>query len=99
MIENAPSKEEQILRIMRQVLTSVAKDTYTRPGHRHPLSEATVDGIRNCLALISARERELTLAAGRPSKARPRFIDEPSDSVVVTLEPRLKRPPQDDDPD
>ncbi len=99
MTESAPSKEEQILRIMRQVLTSVAKDTYTRPGYRHPLSETTVEGIRNCLALISARERELALAAGRPSRARPRFVDEPVDRVVVTLEPRAKSAPKDRDSD
>jgi hypothetical protein len=99
MTDKEPSKEEQILHIMRQVLTSVAKDTYARPGYRHPLSEATMQGIRDCLALISARERELSLAAGRPSKARPRFPDEPSDGVVVTLEPHTKAPPKGRDPD
>jgi hypothetical protein len=99
MTVEEPSKEEQILHIMRQVLTSVARDTYARPGYRHPLSEATIQNIRDCLALISARERELSLAAGRPSKARPRFADEPSDGVVVTLEPRAKVPRKSHDPD
>lgn len=86
MTEPAPSKEERILRAMKRVLTDVAKDTYTRPGYRHPLSDETVEGIRQCLALISARERELNEAAGRSMNARPRFIDEPRDSVVVQLE-------------
>ena len=99
MTDEEPSKEEQILHIMRQVLTSVAKDTYARPGYRHPLSEATIQDIRDCLALISARERELSLAAGRPSRARPRFADKPSDGVVVTLEPRTKAPRKGHDPD
>ncbi|MGB5260853.1 MAG: segregation and condensation protein A [Gammaproteobacteria bacterium] len=80
------SKEERILRVMKRVLTDVAKDTYTRPGYRHPLSDATVDGIRQCLALISAREVELNEAAGRKMDARPRFIDEPTSSVVVQLD-------------
>lgn len=79
------TKEERILRIMKRVLTDVAKDTYTRPGHRHPLSEDTVDGIRNCLTLITARETELNEAAGRSMDSRPRFIDEPQSSVVVPL--------------
>lgn len=80
------NKEERILRVMKRVLTDVAKDTYTRPGHRHPLSDATVDGIRKCLALISARETELNEAAGRSMDARPRFVDEPPSSVVVQLD-------------
>ena len=80
------TKEERILRVMKRVLTDVAKDTYTRPGYRHPLSEATVEGIRKCLALISARETELNAAAGRSMDARPRFVDEPPSSVVVQLD-------------
>ena len=83
---NELSKEERILRVMKRVLTDVAKDTYTRPGHRHPLSDDTIDGIRKCLSLISARETELNEAAGRSMDARPRFVDEPQSSVVVQLD-------------
>ena len=79
------SKEERILQVMKRVLTDVAKDTFTRPGYRHPLTEQTVDGIRQCLALITARETELNTAAGRSMNARPKFIDEPQSSVVVSL--------------
>jgi hypothetical protein len=85
MSDIALTKEEQILRAMRQVLTSIAKDTYTRPGYRHPLSDETVNDIRHCLGLITAREAELNAAAGREMNARPRFIDEPQSSVVVPL--------------
>jgi hypothetical protein len=85
MSDDALTKEERILRIMKRVLTGVAKDTYTRPGHRHPLSDETVNDIRNCLSLITARERELNEAAGRSMDHRPRFIDEPQSSVVVPL--------------
>jgi len=80
------SKEEQILQMMRRVLTDVAKDTYTKPGLKHPLSEDTIFSIRECLKLISAREAELAEAAGRPSQQRPRYIDEPPKSVVVQLD-------------
>ena len=79
------TREERILSVMRRVLTSIAKDTYTRPGHRHPLSDETVNDIRQCLGLITARETELHTAVGREMKARPRFIDEPQSSVVVPL--------------
>ncbi len=85
MTDEELTKEERILRVMKRVLTDVAKDTYTRPGHRHPLSDETVSGIRNCLTLITARETELNAAAGRPMNARPRFVDEPQSSVVVPL--------------
>ena len=79
------TQEERILRVMKRVLTDVAKDTYTRPGHRHPLSDDTVKGIQKCLVLITARESELNAAAGRSADMRPRFIDEPAKSVVVPL--------------
>lgn len=85
MTEQDLSKEERVLRAMKRVLTDVAKDTYAKPGYRHPLSDATIDGIRHCLALITARERELNAEAGRSMNDRPRFIDEPKTSVVVTL--------------
>lgn len=85
MSEEEFTREERILRVMRRVLTGIAKDTYTRPGHRHPLSDETVNDIRNCLSLITARERELNEAAGRSMDHRPRFIDEPEKSVVVPL--------------
>ena len=85
MSNDTPSQEEQILKMMKKVLTDVAKDTYVRPGLKHPLSENTIHGIRDCLALITAREKELAEAAGRPKNMRPRFVDEPQTSVVVPL--------------
>ena len=85
MSDEEISKEERILRVMKRVLTGIAKDTYTRPGHRHPLADDTVNDIRNCLSLITAREVELNKAAGRSMDHRPRFVDEPQDSVVVPL--------------
>ena len=97
MTDTELTTEQRILRIMKRVLTDIAKETYTRPGHRHPLSDDTIEGMRQCLALISAREGELLEAAGQPRDARPRFIDEPQSSVVVKLDipaTRKKDPPQ-----
>lgn len=81
------SKEEKILSVMKKVLTDIAKDTYTPPDLKHPLSESTIMSIRECLSLISSREAELAAEDGRESKLRPRYVDEPSSSVVVKLKP------------
>jgi hypothetical protein len=100
MTDQELTQEERILRMMKRVLTDVAKDTYTRPGLRHPLSDNTIQGIRDCLSLISARERELAEAAGRPMEMRPRFADEPTDAVVVPLGSiDLKKKPGSDEGD
>lgn len=90
--EEPPNKEERILRMVKRVLTDIARDTSTPPGMKHPLSEPTIQGIRDCLALISTRERELTEASGRPNRARPEFTDEPKKSHVVTLHRPKKKP-------
>ena len=79
------SQEERILRMVKKVLTDVAKDTHGKPGFRHPLSDTTIQGMRECLALISARERELVEARGKSMDMRPRFTDEPKKTVVVPL--------------
>lgn len=87
-----PSQEERILRMIKRVLTDVAKDTSTPPGMKHPLSEQTVQNIRECLALVAARERELSEAAGRSQNARPEFIDEPKKTQVLTFHKPGKKP-------
>jgi hypothetical protein len=87
MTNESLSKEQRILSIVKKTLTDVAKDTYTPPEMRHPLSEQTINSIRECLGLISARETELAAEEGRTSTSKPRFIDEPRDTVVVKLEP------------
>ncbi len=79
------SKEFQILKAMKMVLTDVVKDTATQPGLKHPLSERTIEGIRQCLKLISARERELIEDAGKTMGMRPYYADEPKKNVVVPI--------------
>ncbi len=87
------SKEERILRAVKRTLAGVVRDTATPHGMQHPLSDATIEDLRQCLALISARERELAEAAGRENDARPRYADEPSPQKVVRIH---KKPPVDD---
>lgn len=93
------TKEARILRMVKKVLTSVAKDTYTPPQLKHPLSDLTIQGIRECLALVATRETELAEEAGRPLTDRPRYVDEPKTSVVVPLDlsrAKKKRDAKDD---
>jgi len=79
------SKEFQILKAMKLVLTNVVKDTATQPGLKHPLSDRTIEGIRQCLKLVSARERELVEDAGKTMGMRPHYVDEPKKNVVVPI--------------
>lgn len=96
MSETDFSKEERILRAVKRVLTEVIKDTATEPGMRHPLSENTIHGLRDCLVLISNREQELAEENGRPMNMRPRFKDEPKPQgdVVVSIDVLKKRSDQ-----
>lgn len=91
------SKEEKILGAVKRVITEVIKDTATEPGMKHPLSEATINGMRDCLVLITQREQELAEAAGRSMDMRPRFKDEPKaqGDVVVSID-AISRAKKDD---
>lgn len=87
MSKDNVSKEQQILQVMKKVLTDIAKDTYTPSELKHPLSESTIHGIRDCLTLITSREAEILKENGHENTMRPRYVDEPSSSVVVELDP------------
>lgn len=88
---NGMSKEQRILRMVKKVLTDVAKDTVTPPELKHPLSPQTIQSIRECLQLITAREQELLAEAGAESRDRPHFIDEPQKNVAVNITPLRKK--------
>ena len=89
--EDAQAMEKRIMVMMRQVLSAVARDTVPPPGMKHPLSDSTIQGIRECLSLISARERELNIELGEDSEARPRYVDEPQTTKVVSLDSITKK--------
>jgi hypothetical protein len=88
------SREQQILIAMRKTLTAVIKDITPPPGMKHPLSEPTMADVRQCLMLISARERELADAEGRAVE-RPYYTDEPQAAQVVPIAGLGKRKKQD----
>jgi len=90
-------KEQRILRVCKRVLTDIAKDTVTPAGMKHPLSEDTIMGIRDCLQLIASREAEIQSSLGEDSTSRPHFVDEPQKNVVVNITPIKKSDPNKDD--
>jgi hypothetical protein len=88
------SREQQILVAMRKTLTAVIKDITPPAGMKHPLSAPTMEDVRQCLMLISARERELADAQGR-SVERPYYTDEPQAAQVVPIAGLGKRKKKD----
>ena len=97
MSSESSQKERDILVVMRKVLAQIIKDT-TPPSRamKHPLSEQTIQDVRHCLGLISARERELADAAGVVPE-RPFYADEKPAATVVPM-PRVgKKAPGDAD--
>jgi len=85
--------ERAILNVMKKVLTDVAKETFTRPGFKHPLTDETIENMRQCLGLIASRELEIAKSNGESMDKRPRYIDEARNetgSVVVKLDTGLK---------
>jgi hypothetical protein len=97
-MNDSTSKEREIMMVMRKVLTSVVREvTPEHKGLRHPLSEQTIQDIRSCLGLITAREKELADAEGRSAEERPYFIDEPQQTKVVPISGIGKVKPKEDE--
>ncbi len=78
------SKEHQILATLRKVLSAVVRDTTPPPGRPHVLRPATIDDVKHCFMLITAREKEIIdEAGGTAMDARPRYADEPKKTSTV----------------
>lgn len=91
MSNDTLTTEQRILIAMRQVLSAVVRDTTPPPGMRHPLNASTIEDIKQCFALITAREKDLNEQQGR-SAAKPRYADEPkkTSQVVQLVKPEKK---------
>lgn len=88
------SREQHVLRSMRKVLASIIRDTTPESGKPNPLSEKTIEEIKACFALISAREAELHQDGYlRPV---PVYADQPRSATVIPIGQK-KRPVPDDD--
>ena len=77
------SKEHQILTTIRKTLSAVARDTTPSPGRPHALHPQTIENLKQCFLLITAREKEIIEEAGGKMDERPRYADEPKTSHVV----------------
>ena len=75
------TKEQRVMRMMRQVLGSVVKDVTPAGGMPNPLSDETILNIKDCFALIAAREHELAQEAGMTLNEKPRFGGEGDTTV------------------
>ncbi len=97
MSSNFPTEEDnlrelKILEVMRKVLSSIVRDTTPPPGMQHPLRNNTIEDIKQCFALITAREKEIHTQNGTDAGLRPRYKGQPATSQVVPF----TRPEKDD---
>jgi len=87
MSEDTFTTEKRVLMAMRKTLGNIVKDvTPSSSALRSPLSDETIEDIRMCFNLISARERDIASAAGKEVRDKPHFIDEPQNAKVVSLD-------------
>jgi hypothetical protein len=85
-MSDKPNQEIEIMMVMRKLLTTIVREvTPESKSLKHPLSEKTIQDIRYCLGLITAREKELAEEVGRTAQERPYFIDEPTQTKVVPI--------------
>ena len=68
---------------MRKVLANIVKDVTPRAGMSNPLSESTIQDIRDCFGIISEREAELARELGFSAQEKPYYTDQPQKSTVV----------------
>lgn len=66
MTEAELHKERQILMAMRKTLARIIRDlTPNDTATQYPLTDETVEDVKQCFNLIAARERELAKMARR----------------------------------
>ena len=79
--------EKRILIAMRKTLANIIKDvTPANQDLQSPLKNSTIEDIKMCFSLISAREREIAQEAGVDIQDRPHFVDEPKRTNVVSID-------------
>lgn len=79
------SKEQQILRLMRKTLGNVVRDVTPLGGRANPLTDTTIQDIKDCFALISDREKELAEKLNF-DQAKPYYADgTPPNANVISF--------------
>lgn len=84
-MDNDLTKELKVLTALRKVISGMVRDITPEPGMRHPLSDETLEDVRQGFILIAAREKEITEAMGRPNLQRPLYKGEATKTKVVKL--------------
>ena len=82
------SKEQLLLRLMRKTLGNVVRDVTPLGGRANPLTETTIQDIKDCFALISDREKELAEKLNF-DQAKPYYKDgeQPNSNVINFVKP------------
>ena len=82
------SKEQRIIRAMRKTLGNIVRDCTPLGGRPNPLTESTIQDIKDCFALISEREKELADKLGF-DQAQPYYKDgeQPNSNVLNFVKP------------
>jgi hypothetical protein len=82
------SKEQRILRLMRKTLGNVVRDVTPLGGRPNPLTDNTIQDIKDCFGLISERERELAEKLNF-DQAKPYYADDepPNTNVINFIKP------------
>jgi len=78
-------KELKVLVTLRKVISSVVREITPEPGMKHPLSETTIEDVRQSFLLIASREKEISEAMGKPSLHRPMYKGDTPKTNVVKL--------------
>jgi hypothetical protein len=89
---NGLTVDQRILITMRKVLSSVIKEITPQPGMRHPLSDNTIEDVKQCFNLITVRERELANLSKESSTEKPRFSDEPKTTHDIHFQHKVAKP-------
>ncbi|BAS67592.1 hypothetical protein [Bathymodiolus septemdierum thioautotrophic gill symbiont] len=76
MSKKTPDFEIRLLSAVRKTLISIAKDTMTKPGMRHPLTEQTQKMITDCLDIVVSRQVAIEKDSGTHTKMKPVYTDE-----------------------
>jgi len=78
-------KELDVLITLRKILSGVVREITPDPGMRHPLSDGTMEDVRQGFMLIAAREKEISESMGKPSLHRPMYKGDTPKTNVVKL--------------
>jgi len=84
-------KELDVLVALRKVISGMVREITPEPGMKHPLSESTMEDVRQGFLLIAAREKEISEALGKPSLHRPMYKGDKPRANVIKMH-GLKKP-------